>query len=221
MGGGRTEHRMSSLNIRRVRCGSREAAEQLASLRTQLSASGNVVSPRGQALTVKVFGEALPPIRVVELICEDVRTRGREALFHYTEQFDRTQLTPETLQIPPDELAEAHKTLGAPLLESIRRVRQNVMAFQSGVVHRSATLTVAGKHELRLRYRPMRRVGVLVPGGAAAYPSTLLMTICPAQAAGVKELAVVMPPTPHGAGNKTLLAVCHELGVTEVYRVGG
>jgi histidinol dehydrogenase len=67
----------------------------------------------------------------------------------------------------------------------------------------------------------MRRVGVLVPGGVAAYPSTLLMTIVPAQAAGVKELAVVMPPTAHGAGNPTLLAVCHELGVGEVYRVGG
>ena len=67
----------------------------------------------------------------------------------------------------------------------------------------------------------MRRVGVLIPGGAAAYPSTLLMTICPAQAAGVRELAVVMPPTPAGAYNQDLLAVCHELGVTEVYRVGG
>jgi histidinol dehydrogenase len=67
----------------------------------------------------------------------------------------------------------------------------------------------------------MRRVGVCVPGGAAAYPSTLLMTICPAQAAGVKEIAVVMPPTPTGAGNPDLLAVCHELGVSEVYRVGG
>src|SRR6516225_5724740 len=82
-------------------------------------------------------------------------------------------------------------------------------------------MTVAGRHELRLRYRPMRRVGVLVPGGAAAYPSTLLMTVCPAQAAGVRELAVVMPPTPAGAYNNDLLAVCHELGVGEVYRVGG
>src|SRR6059058_2851329 len=67
----------------------------------------------------------------------------------------------------------------------------------------------------------MRRVGVLVPGGAAAYPSTLLMTICPAQAAGVRELAVVMPPTPNGAYNRDLLAACHALGVTEVYRIGG
>jgi len=61
----------------------------------------------------------------------------------------------------------------------------------------------------------------MVPGGAAAYPSTILMTVCPAQAAGVKEIAVVMPPTPNGAYNRDLLAVCHELGITEVYRIGG
>src|SRR5208337_5003788 len=86
---------------------------------------------------------------------------------------------------------------------------------------RDAVLSVTGKHELRLRYRPMRRVGVCVPGGAAAYPSTLLMTVCPAQAAGVKEVAVVMPPTPTGGFNRDLLATCRELGVSEVYRIGG
>src|SRR5207253_632405 len=84
-----------------------------------------------------------------------------------------------------------------------------------------AMLSVAGSHELRLRYRPMRRVGICIPGGAAAYPSTLLMTVCPAQAAGVKEVAVVLPPTPSGGFNRDLLATCRELGVTEVYRVGG
>ncbi len=67
----------------------------------------------------------------------------------------------------------------------------------------------------------MQRVGVCVPGGAAAYPSTLLMTVCPAQAAGVPEIAVVMPPTKMGAYNLDLLATCHELGVSEVYRIGG
>jgi histidinol dehydrogenase len=103
----------------------------------------------------------------------------------------------------------------------LRRIRQNVMSFQLGLIHGDANLHVAGSHDLRLRYRPMKRVGIMVPGGAAAYPSTLLMTVCPAQAAGVKEIAVVMPPTPHGAYNKDLLAVCHELGISEVYRVGG
>ncbi len=75
--------------------------------------------------------------------------------------------------------------------------------------------------KLTQRYVPLRRVGVCVPGGAAAYPSTVLMTVVPAQVAGVKEIAVVAPPTPFGAYNTDMLATCHELGVTEVYRVGG
>src|SRR4029077_2789813 len=65
------------------------------------------------------------------------------------------------------------------------------------------------------------RVGICVPGGAAAYPSTVLMTAVPAQAAGVKQMAVVAPPTNFGANNPDVLATCHELGITEVYRLGG
>jgi histidinol dehydrogenase len=212
---------MESLSLRRIRCGTDGAAEGLKALREQLSTAGNVVSSRGRALTEKVFGEPLPPGRVVERICEDVRRRGAAALFHYTEQFDRARLDADTLRITPSEMALAHAAAEPAFLEAVRRIRQSILAFQSGIVHRSATHSVAGKHELKLRYRPMRRVGVMIPGGAAAYPSTLLMTVCPAQAAGVKEIAVVMPPTPTGAYNLDLLAVCHELGVSEVYRVGG
>jgi histidinol dehydrogenase len=212
---------MPALTLRRIQLGRAGAAEQLARLRDQLSAQGNVVSARGRELTERVFGEALPPLRVVERICEDVRKRGREAVFHYTEQFDRVRLDAGTLRVERAVMAEAHAAADPALLETVRRVRQNILAFQLGLLHQTARLAVAGRHELRLRYRPMRRVGVLVPGGAAAYPSTLLMTICPAQAAGVKELAVVMPPTPSGAYNKDLLAICHELGVREVYRIGG
>jgi histidinol dehydrogenase len=141
-------------------------------------------------------------------------------VLHYTEQLDKGRLQPNQLRIGVAELAEAHKAADPSFLQTIRRVRQKLLEFQSGLVHTDAVLNVNGK-ELRLRYRPMRRVGVCVPGGAAAYPSTLLMTICPAQAAGVRELAVVMPPTPTGANNPDLLAVCFELGVREVYRIGG
>lgn len=212
---------MAALSLRRIVLGHVGAAEQLGRLRAQLSAQGSVVSARGRALTEKVFGEALPPVRVVERICDDVRNRGLSALLHYTAQFDRASLDADNLRVSRAELAKAHAGADPKFLETIRRVRQNVLAFQLGILHRTAVLTVAGRHELRLRYRPVRRVGITIPGGAAAYPSTLLMTVCPAQAAGVKEIAVVMPPTPNGAGNKDLLAVCHELGVTEVYRVGG
>jgi histidinol dehydrogenase len=212
---------MTPLNVRRIHCADPGAARQLAELRGLLASQADVVSPRGRELTVAVFGEPLPPARVVERICGDVQARGLAALLHYTEVLDRARLDAKTLRVSAGELAAAHAAAAPAFLETVRRVRQNVLSFQLGLLHSDAVLSVQGSHELRLRYRPMRRVGVCVPGGAAAYPSTLLMTVCPAQAAGVKEIAVVMPPTPNGAYNPDLLATCHELGVEEVYRVGG
>lgn len=212
---------MNTINLRRIRCADPDGARQLAELRARLASQGDIVSPRGLQLTEAVFGEALPPARVVERVCADVRARGLPALLHYTEQFDQAQLDATTLRVSARELAEAHAAAEPAFLETLRRVRQNVLSFQLGLLHADATLTVCGSHELRLRYRPVRRVGVCVPGGAAAYPSTLLMTVCPAQAASVKEIAVVMPPTANGAYNRDLLATCYELGVDEVYRVGG
>jgi histidinol dehydrogenase len=207
--------------MRRIILGEPGAAQQLALLRSELSAQGNVVSPRSRELTLKVFGEPLTPQQVVERICAGVRSRGLPAVLEYTEHFDRVRLAPESLRVSAAELHLAHAGADLRFLETVRRVRQNVLSFQLGLVHRDAELNVAGSHRLQLRYRPLRRVGILIPGGAAAYPSTLLMTVCPAQAAGVKEIAVALPPTPHGAYNRDLLATCKELGVSEVYRIGG
>lgn len=211
---------MGNLTIRRIHYAA-DATAELAKLRQSLSLQADVVSPRGRQLTEQVFGQPLTPAQVVERICSDVRQRGLPAVLHYTEQFDRARLTPETVRVSIAELQEAHADAAPEFLATIRRVRQNVLSFQMGLLHADAVLNVSGRHELRVRYRPLRRVGVCIPGGAAAYPSTLLMTVCPAQAAGVKEIAVVMPPTPNGAYNKDLLATCRELGVSEVYRVGG
>src|SRR5262249_47502912 len=177
---------MDNLNVRRIRSTDPDAARQLTALRAQLSSQAEIVSPRGRKLTEAVFGEALPPVRVVERVCTDVRDRGLPALLRYTEQFDRVRLDAGTLRVSARELQEAHAAAAADFLQTIRRVRQNVLSFQLGLLHTDAVLSVTGSHELRLRYRPMQRVGVCVPGGAASYPSTLLMTVCPAQAAGVK-----------------------------------
>jgi len=212
---------MDTLNVRRIYCKEANAVARLDALVRQLSLQAEVISPRGRQLTEKVFGEALPPVRVVERICEDVRARGLEALLHYTEQFDGARLDAASLRVSRDELEAAHAAAKPAFLETVRRVRQNVLAFQTGLLHSEAVMTMSKSHQLRLRYRPMNRVGVCIPGGAAAYPSTLLMTVCPARAAGVKEIAVVMPPTANGAYNRDLLATCHELGIDEVYRVGG
>jgi histidinol dehydrogenase len=212
---------MAGLKLRRIDSASPEAPRQLATLRDQAAHQAEVLTPQGRKLSQAVFGSPLPPARAVERICNDVRAKGLAALLHYTEQFDKVKLDKTTLRVKPSELAEAHAAADSDFLDTVRRVRQNVVSFQSGLLHTDAVMCVSGSHELHLRYRPMRRVGVCVPGGVASYPSTLLMTVCPAQAAGVGEIAVVIPPTKSGAYNRDLLAVCHELGVTEVYRIGG
>lgn len=209
------------LAIRRIDCTEENALDQIAAIRRQLSPDGEVVPERGRALTQRVFGEALSPVRSVERICRDVREQGFAAVQRYTQAFDNFALTPENLRVGADEMTAAYRQCDPRFLQAVRRVQKTVLAFQVGILHRDAVLRDGHGQEVRLRYRPVRRVGICVPGGAAAYPSTLLMTVCPARAAGVKEIVVVAPPTPFGANNPDILAVCKELGVGEVYRIGG
>lgn len=209
------------LKIRRIRCDREDARQAIAELRRQLSPRGDVVSPAGQARTIAAFGEPLTPQQVVERICADVRDRGLDAVLDYTERLDGAQLRPSDVRVPPEELEAAASQVDPEYIRTLRRVRDNVLAFQTGILHRDATFRRGPGWELRLRYRPLKRVGVCIPGGAAAYPSSLLMTAVPAQAAGVPEIAVVVPPTKFGGYNLDLLAACHVLGVSEVHRIGG
>lgn len=197
------------------------SADILDRLRQQLSPAGDVVSPRGRALTEEVFGKPLTPIEVVQTICGEVMSEGTPALLRYSKALDKADLTADQLRVPADDLAAAHAAADPELIESVRRIRNNVVRFQEAILHRDVTIAPAPGVVLTQRYLPLRRVGVCVPGGAAAYPSTVLMTVVPAQVAGVDEIAVVAPPTPFGAYNTDMLATCHELGVTEVYRIGG
>ncbi len=200
---------------------SQQATEALRELRHKLSPRGDAVSPRGRALTVEVFGAPLTPSEVVQRICGDVRTQGTPAVLRYTAALDKVTLTSEQLRVPAAELARAHASVDRELLQSIRRIRENITAFQSAILHRDVKLSPRAGVQLWQRYVPLRRIGICVPGGAAAYPSTVLMTVVPAQVAGVQEIAVIAPPTAFGAYNQVMLATCHELGITEVYRVGG
>nr|WP_246419016.1 histidinol dehydrogenase [Aporhodopirellula rubra] len=193
----------------------------LADLREKLSPRGDLVSPRGRELTAAVFGKPLTPVEVVETICRDVQSEGTAALLRYTESLDRTTLTGETLRVPAADLEAAHAGADPDFLASVRRIRDNIVEFQTAIRHQDVTIQPRPGVRLTQRYVPMRRVGICVPGGAAAYPSTVLMTAVPAQVAGVDEIVVVAPPTPFGAYNKDMLATCHELGITEVYRCGG
>jgi histidinol dehydrogenase len=158
---------------------------------------------------------------VVERICGDVRKRGLAAVLEYTAKLDGVTISAETLRVPATELAVAHAAADPKFLETVRRIRENILRFQMAILHLDVEVATPHGGYLRQRYLPLARVGICVPGGAAAYPSTVLMTAVPAQAAGVKEIAVVAPPTKFGSYNRELLATCHELSITEVYRMGG
>ncbi|QDV28022.1 histidinol dehydrogenase [Aureliella helgolandensis] len=209
------------LEIRRLDASSSQFGSQLEQLRRQLSPSGDVVSPKGRELTQRVFGEPLLPSQVVQRICDAVQSEGQPALLRFSQQLDGAELAPGRLRLETSKLEEAHRAAAPEFLASIRRIRDNILAFQSSILHTNVTIRPSDGVRLDQRYVPLRRIGVCVPGGAAAYPSTVLMTVLPAQAAGVEQIAVVAPPTQFGAYNPDVLATCYELGVREVYPVGG
>ncbi|RMF41395.1 MAG: histidinol dehydrogenase, partial [Planctomycetota bacterium] len=208
------------LRLRRLVAGTAEFDSGLAELRRQLSPSGDVVSPQGRALTERVFGQPLSPVEVVERICRDVAQQGRAAVDHYSQQLDGHPL-PDPPEIACEAMEQAHRQADPAFLHAVRQIRQNIMDFQQAILHRSVVHRPRPGVQLEQVYTPLQRVGVCVPGGAAAYPSTVLMTVVPAQAAGVDEIVVVAPPTPFGAYNQDMLAVCHELEIRHVYPVGG
>lgn len=213
-----------ALSIQTIDCRHNDAREVLDQLRDKLSPRGNIVSEAGRQRTIELFGEPLSPQDVVERICEDVRTGGLDAVLDYTKKLDGKELTAETLRVSPAEFEAAHEAADPQYLGTIRRIRDNVAEFQQAILSEDvAQVRENGdaRVELRQRYLPLQRAGICVPGGAAAYPSTLLMTAVPAQTAGVKQIVVVVPPTDFGGYNTDVLAACHELGISEVYRMGG
>jgi histidinol dehydrogenase len=210
-----------TLRIRRIDCASDDAERAIAALRAELSPRGNIVSPEGRARTIAAFGEPLEPRQVVERICDDVAARGLDAVLDYGRRLDGVELEPGRIRVSSGEIQEAHRRADPAYLGTIGRVRANILAYQRAILHRDVPLERGPGIALGLLYRPLRRVGVCIPGGAAAYPSSLLMTVVPAQAAGVAEIAVVVPPTRFGGFNDDILAACHALGIGEVYRIGG
>lgn len=209
-----------SLSISRIDTRQGDVGPALAALRAKLSPAGNVVSEAGRQRTLDVFGEPLSPQQVVERICGDVQRLGLPAVLDYSRKLDKAELTPQTVRVSAAELKAAHSQAEPAFLATVRQVRDNIRQFQDAILHSDVEVVRHGV-TLRQRYHPLQRVGICVPGGAAAYPSTVLMTAVPAQAAGVPEIAMISPPTPNGANNPDVLATCHELGITEVYRIGG
>jgi histidinol dehydrogenase len=155
--------------------------------------------------------------RQLDAILNDVFRRGDEAVAEYTEKFDGVKLTPEQFRISEAELNDAHKAIDKKLLKSIRQAIKNVKEYQSKIfIGKDKSFKSTG-----IKYTPIRRVGICVPGASAPLPSTVIMTAVPAQVAGVKEIVVVSPPRYNGSIHPVILATCKELKIKEVYRIGG
>ncbi|MCP4611652.1 MAG: histidinol dehydrogenase [Planctomycetes bacterium] len=152
--------------------------------------------------------------KVVEILC-GVADHGDEAVADYTNKFDGIKLTPEQFRVPKADLQQAHKQIDPDLLTSLRQAIENVRKYQSEIFIGDKNIHPG------IKYTPIRRIGICVPGASAPLPSTVIMTAVPAQVAGVKEIAVISPPRYKGGIHPVILAVCHELGIDEVYRIGG
>ena len=190
-------------------------------MQKRLSPQGDIVSPAGRKLTEAVFGSALTPQESVWKICQDVASDGTAKVLEYTKAFDRVEIDEANIRVSASELEAAHRQADRDFLNTVRRIRDNILHFQKALLPKNVSVKRDPNILLEQVFVPLERIGICVPGGAAAYPSTVLMTAVPAQAAGVKDIVVVAPPTDFGANNQDVLATCHELGIQEVYRVGG
>lgn len=159
----------------------------------------------------------------VREIIEAVSSQGDEALLKYTAKLDKMELTADELRVSDEEIQAAYAQVDEQFLAAIRQAADNIRKFHE----KQKRLTWMDLQEdgtiLGQVLRPLKRVGLYVPGGTAAYPSSVLMNAIPAKVAGVREIAMVTPPATAGeaAINPHILVAAAESGVTEIYRVGG
>ena len=175
---------------------------------------------RAGALTGAGTGEIDVPTVVREIIA-DVATRGDAALVELEARLDEVDLTGDTLRVSQEQIDAAHAAAEPEFLALVRRVAGNIRDYQEHIRVQAPSPLRRGGRRLGVRYTPIDRVGVYVPGLKAIYPSTVLMTVVPAQVAGVGEIALASIPKADGEISPLVLAIAGELGVTEVYRLGG
>jgi len=156
----------------------------------------------------------------VAAIIAEIRARGDAALCDYTSRFDRVTMTPGRLRVTAAEIAEAKATVPAELLAALDLAATRIEAFHGAQLPRDLETEDAVGYRLGMRWLPIDAVGLYVPGGTAAYPSSVLMSALPARAAGVGRIAITVP-APDDVLNPLVLAAADRAGVTEIYRVGG
>ena len=156
---------------------------------------------------------------IVTGIIDNVRANGDKALFEYCEKFDKAKL--DTLEVSAEEIEEAFNTVEPKFVEIIRAAAENIKEFHSRQVRNSFILNEKDGIVIGQKVIPIEKVGLYVPGGTAAYPSTVLMDSIPAKIAGCKEIVMVTPPNSEGKVNPVILAAAKIAGVDRIFKVGG
>lgn len=157
----------------------------------------------------------------VKQILLDVKTGGDQALFAYTKKFDGAVLTADQLEVTEEEIQEAYEQMDPELLTVIRTSMENIRVYHEKQKQYSWFDSTEKGTMLGQKVTPLARVGVYVPGGKAAYPSSVLMNIIPAKVAGVKNICMVTPPGKDGKVTPTTLVAAKEAGADHIYKVGG
>lgn len=170
--------------------------------------------------------DLVPPLGEVSAevaaILADVRSRGDEAVLELTARHDATDSPPESLRVEPEEPKRALASLDPDVREGLGLAARNIqLVAESQLDHSIENVELPEGHSVMGRKLPVRAAGVYVPGGQAAYPSSVLMCCLPARVAGVERVAVASPPGPDGRVSPAVLAACHIAEVSEVYAMGG
>lgn len=154
-------------------------------------------------------------------ILANVKEKGDEALFAYTLEYDKFRLTPENIRVTEEEIREAYARMDPELVEVMKRSAANIRAFHEKQLRNSWFDTREDGSILGMRITPIGRVGVYVPGGKAAYPSSVLMNVIPARVAGVPDILMTTPPDADGKVNPGTLVAADIAGVNTIYKAGG
>ena len=154
-------------------------------------------------------------------ILAQVKEKGDEALFSFTREFDKVDITPETIRVTEEEIQEAYQAVDASLLEVIKKALVNIRSYHEKQRQNSWFTSTENGTMLGQKVTPLNRVGVYVPGGKAVYPSSVLMNIVPAKVAGVPHIVMTTPPGKDGKVNPSTLVAAKEAGADEIYKVGG
>lgn len=176
----------------------------------------------GEVPNSEIFARSVPKTDVAGMVAEiikNVRENGDEALFEYCEKFDKAQLS--SLAVTKEEIDEALSLVEPEFLEILEKAAKNIRKFHSRQVRNSFIINDEDGIVIGQKIIPVDRAGLYVPGGTAAYPSTVLMDAIPAKIAGCREVVMVTPPTKDGKVNPVILAAAYVAGIDRIFKVGG